>query len=184
MFFLKNMEHDVTLAPEYFASGLKDLIRFALYRQLEGTCNGRFGYVVAIVAVDSVSKGVVRDSSGGLLATQHSLALAGTATFAVRFRAIIYRPFRGEVVDAVIRTANKMGLFGEVGPVQVFVSSHLIPTRFSFDGTSMPAAYVSMEQGEFIGPGSRLRIRIVGTRVDATEIFAIGTIKEDYLGSI
>lgn len=27
-----------------------------------------------------------------------------------------------------------------------------------------------------------MRIRIVGTRIDATEIFAIGTLKEDYLG--
>jgi DNA-directed RNA polymerase II subunit RPB7 len=30
----------------------------------------------------------------------------------------------------------------------------------------------------------RVRLKLVGTRVDATEIFAIGTIKEDYLGVI
>jgi DNA-directed RNA polymerase II subunit RPB7 len=35
-----------------------------------------------------------------------------------------------------------------------------------------------------IQKGEWLRIKIVGTRVDAKEIFAIGTIKEDYLGLI
>jgi len=29
---------------------------------------------------------------------------------------------------------------------------------------------------------SEVRLRIMGTRVDATEIFAIGTIKDEYLG--
>lgn len=184
MFFLKEMEHEVTLSPNYFASGLTDLVRYALYRQLEGICNGRHGYIVAILALDSISKGVIRESSGGLLATQGSLALASTATFTVKFKAIVYRPFKGEVVDAIIKTVNKMGFFAEVGPVQIFVSSHLIPSRFSFDVNAVPAAYISIDQTEMIAVGARIRVRIVGTRVDAAEIFAIGTIKEEYLGLV
>lgn len=35
-----------------------------------------------------------------------------------------------------------------------------------------------------IGKGSRVRVKLIGTRVDATEIFAIGSIKDDYLGLI
>ena len=31
---------------------------------------------------------------------------------------------------------------------------------------------------------SEVRLKLIGTRVDATEIFAIGSIKEDYLGVI
>lgn len=196
MFFLKEMTHPVTLGPEYFASNLKDLIRYALYRQLEGTCHGTYGYIVAIVSVDSISKGVVRDSSGGLLATQSTLALAGTATFTATFKAIVYRPFKGEVADAVVKTANKMGFFAEMGPVQVFVSSHLIPSKFHFDSISGAAYVQDRDQLDYnndededmmlgsaqIVAGSRVRVRIVGTRVDAAEIFAIGTIKEDHLG--
>lgn len=184
MFFLKEMEHEVTLSPNYFASGLTDLIRHALYRQLEGTCDGRHGYIVAILALDSISKGVIRGSSGGLLVTQGSMALASTATFCVKFKAIIYRPFKGEVVDAIIRTVNKMGFFAEAGPVQIFVSYHSIPTRFSFDPSAVPAAFISIDQTEMIVVGARVRTRIVGLRVDATEIFAIGSIKEEYLGLV
>lgn len=33
-----------------------------------------------------------------------------------------------------------------------------------------------------IEKGSHLRMKIVGTRVDATEIFAICSVKEDYVG--
>lgn len=231
MYFLKEMTHTVTLAPQYFAQGLSNLLRYALYRQLEGTCHGRFGYIVAIISVDDISQGLIRDSSGALLSTQGSMVLAGTASFEVKFRAVIYRPFKGQVVDIIVRTCNKMGFFGEVGPgVQVFVSAHLMPQKYVFDGSDVPATFVATgkrsELGgggggaskkhdthdgaaaaeeddtmspedvqmpdyfeddyntpdEIIGPGAKVRVRIVGTRVDATEIFAIGSIKEEHLG--
>ena len=79
------------------------------------------------------------------------------AEFIVRYRAIVYRPFKGETVDGVVGNVNKvliepflclskisvegtrtyadlvnlrmlffqMGFFAEVGPLNVFVSSHV-----------------------------------------------------------
>lgn len=74
----------------------------------------------------------------------------GMAEFIVRYRAIVYRPFKGETVDGVVGNVNKVGLcnpetlsttvsrpclcahralqmgfFAEVGPLNVFVSSHV-----------------------------------------------------------
>ena len=40
-------------------------------------------------------------------------------TFPVRYKAVVFRPFKGEVLDAVVTTVNKMGFFAEVGPLQV-----------------------------------------------------------------
>ena len=40
----------------------------------------------------------------------------------------------------------------------------------------------SDEQPMRVTKDSEVRLRIMGTRVDATEIFAIGTIKDEYLG--
>jgi DNA-directed RNA polymerase subunit E'/Rpb7 len=71
-----------------------------------------------------------------------------------------------------------------------------------FDPDANPPRFAAGERGEedaVIEKGTRVRVKIVGTRVDATEIFAIGpsrslnplvfrrsartgTIKEDYLG--
>ena len=33
--------------------------------------------------------------------------------------AVVFRPFKGEVLDAIVTTVNKMGFFAEVGPLQV-----------------------------------------------------------------
>lgn len=47
-----------------------------------------------------------------------------------------------------------------------------------FDPTSNPPSYASDEgEGEVIEKGIKLRCKLIGTRVDATEIFAIGSIK-------
>ena len=65
------------------------------------------------------------------------------ATFPMRFNAIVFRPFKGEVFDAVVTQVNKLGFFAQVGPLQVFVSKHLIPSDMRFDPQSTPASYVS-----------------------------------------
>jgi len=51
-----------------------------------------------------------------------------------------------------------------------------------FDPNANPPCFASEDQ--VIEKGTKVRLKIVGTRVDATEIFAIGTIKEDHLGVI
>ena len=61
----------------------------------------------------------------------------------MRFNAIVFRPFKGEVLDAVVTQVNKLGFFAQVGPLQVFVSKHLIPSDMRFDPQSTPPAYVS-----------------------------------------
>ena len=77
-----------------------------------------------------------------------------------------------------------MGFFAEAGPLTLFVSNHLIPEDLVFDANANPACYQTEDQTVKLEKGEWTRIKIVGTRVDATEIFAIGTIKEDYLGLV
>jgi len=107
----------------------------------------------------------------------------GFVVFPVKYKAIVFKPFKEEIVDAVVSQVNKMGFFAEVGPLQVFVSSHLIPPYLKFDPQSNPPCFVS-EEGDKIEKDSEVRLKIVGTRVDANEIFSIGSIKEDFLGPI
>ena len=51
-----------------------------------------------------------------------------------------------------------------------------------FDPTSNPPSYASSDQ--LVEKGSRVRLKIVGTRADVNEIFAIATMKEDWLGAL
>eukprot|EP01103_Thecamoeba_quadrilineata_P010111 TRINITY_DN2098_c0_g1_i1.p1 TRINITY_DN2098_c0_g1~~TRINITY_DN2098_c0_g1_i1.p1 ORF type:complete len:118 (-),score=20.35 TRINITY_DN2098_c0_g1_i1:133-486(-) len=108
----------------------------------------------------------------------------GFVSFPVTYTAIVFRPFKGEVVDAVVTQVNKMGFFAEVGPLQVFVSKHLIPSDMTFDPQKPVACFVSEDESIKIAKDDEVRLKIIGTRVDATEIFSIGSIKEDYLGPI
>lgn len=66
---------------------------------------------------------------------------------------------------------------------QVFVSNHLIPESFEFNTAHEPC-YLSADGEQKIVPGSEVRLRIVGTRVDASDIFAVGSIKDDFLGCL
>ena len=49
-------------------------------------------------------------------------------TFPIRYMAVVFRPFKGEVLDAVVTTVNKMGFFAEVGPLQVSLAPVTLPT--------------------------------------------------------
>lgn len=62
-----------------------------------------------------------------------------------------------------------MGFFAEAGPLQVFVSNHLIPEEFEFSTAHEPC-YQTADGDQKIVPGSEVRLRIVGTRVDASDI--------------
>ena len=86
--------------------------------QVEGTCNGRYGYIIAINKIVSVSKGMIRTDGTGF------------ATFKVDYMAVVCRPYKGEVVDCVVTSVNNMGFFAEAGPLQIFVSNHLIPEEY------------------------------------------------------
>ena len=112
--------------------------------------------------VADIGKGVLQSNSG-------------YAQFKIQYKAIVFKPFKNQVVDGIVTTVNKIGFWADIGPLKVFVSSHLIPSYFKFDPNSNPPAYVGEtqeinEESIRIQENETVRLRIVGTRVDATEI--------------
>ncbi|GMM50649.1 DNA-directed RNA polymerase II subunit [Starmerella bacillaris] len=169
MFFLKGLSLELTLHPSYFGPLMHQYLREKLLQEVEGTVSGEYGYIVSVVdgMEINVGSGVVQSGQG-------------SATFNVKYHAIVFKPFKGEVVDAIVTNVNKMGVFCDVGPLSVFVSAHLIPQNMSFNPATNPPAFVSEDQS--IEKGSKIRVKIVGVRADVGKIFAIGSIKEDFLG--
>eukprot|EP00742_Colponemidia_sp_Colp-10_P004961 GILJ01005301.1.p1 GENE.GILJ01005301.1~~GILJ01005301.1.p1 ORF type:complete len:174 (-),score=23.48 GILJ01005301.1:253-774(-) len=171
MFFLLPLERNLTVAPAYLGPKLQTTLASKLLKSVEGTCSGRYGFIICVTQIEEIGKGKVMDGTGDVM-------------FPVRYSAVVFRPFKGEVMDAVVTQVNAMGIFAEAGPLQVFVSTQLIPSDTKYDDQSSPPAYVSEDLSVRIQKDSTIRLKIVGTRVDATEIFVIGSIKEDYLGQI
>ncbi|KAG2490914.1 hypothetical protein HYH03_010827 [Edaphochlamys debaryana] len=169
MFYYLRLTKSLDIHPKHFGPKLSEVIREKLIAETEGTCTGKYGYVVAVTRVDNISKGRIRQDQSGY------------ATFEVEYGCIVCRPYKGEVLDAVVTSVNKMGFFAQAGPLQLFVTQHLIPEEFE---ASDDNAFVSMDQTTRIQAGTHVRVRIVGIKYDPTEVFCIATMKQDYLGVI
>jgi DNA-directed RNA polymerase II subunit RPB7 len=124
----KDLKHTINLHPSYFGPSTNAFLEQKLYADVEGTCSGKYGYIVAVINIVHIGPGTIQPG-------------AGLAQFIVDYKAIVYRPFKGEVMDGIIKNVGKvrrlsfyqhpdltrtqMGIFADVGPVQVFISSHV-----------------------------------------------------------
>ncbi|KAK9922672.1 hypothetical protein M0R45_031127 [Rubus argutus] len=142
MFFHIVLERNMQLhPPTYFGRNLRENLVAKLMKDVEGTCSGQHGFVVAITGIENIGKGLIRDGTGFV-------------SFPVKYQCVVFRPFKGEILEAVVTMSGDM------------------PNYTTSDGSVK------------IQKDSEVRLKIIGTRVDATEIFCIGTIKDDFLGVI
>uniref|UniRef100_A0A1B0GJX1 DNA-directed RNA polymerase II subunit RPB7 n=2 Tax=Lutzomyia longipalpis TaxID=7200 RepID=A0A1B0GJX1_LUTLO len=171
MFYHISLEHEILLHPRYFGPQLLETVKQKLYTEVEGTCTGKYGFVIAVTTIDNIGSGIIQPGQGFVV-------------YPVKYKAIVFRPFKGEVLDAVVTQVNKVGMFAEIGPLSCFISHHSIPADMQFCPNGNPPCYKSKDEDVVIAAEDKIRLKIVGTRVDATGIFAIGTLMDDYLGLV
>ncbi|XP_053613976.1 DNA-directed RNA polymerase II subunit RPB7 isoform X3 [Plodia interpunctella] len=152
--FQISLEHEILLHPRYFGPQLLDTVKQKLYTEVEGTCTGKYGFVIAVTTIDSIGAGLIQPGQGFVV-------------YPVKYKAIVFRPFKGEVLDAIVTQVNKS-----------------IPADMEFCPNVNPPCYKSKQEDNVIQEEDVIRLKIVGTRVDATGIFAIGTLMDDYLGLV
>ena len=58
-------------------------------------CSGRHGFVVAVTAVETIGSGLIRDGTGFV-------------TFPVKYQCVVFRPFKGEILESVVTMVNKV----------------------------------------------------------------------------
>lgn len=59
---------------------------------------------------EDISDGRVQDTTGDVI-------------YKVRFKALVFRPFRGEVLDGVVYEVSNNGIIIESGPLRSFISN-------------------------------------------------------------
>ena len=59
----------------------------------------------------------------------------------------------------------------------------MIPADIKWDPSATPPQYTN-NSDQVIEKGTQLRLKVMGTRSDVANMYAVGTIKEDYLGYI
>jgi DNA-directed RNA polymerase II subunit RPB7 len=94
--FLKvQLEHEILLHPRYFGPDLLNTVKQKLFSEVEGTCSGKYGFIVAITSIENVGTGMIQSGRG-------------YASYPVKYKAIVFRPFKNEVVDAVVSQVTKV----------------------------------------------------------------------------
>ena len=108
------MEHEVLLHPIYFGPNLMQTVKTKVFQDVEGTCTGkyvmfqwtnsyehiynssirhlfdnRYGYVIAVTTIDKIGVGVIQPCIGFVI-------------FNVKYKAIVFRPFKGEVLEGSV----------------------------------------------------------------------------------
>ncbi|CAL8095545.1 unnamed protein product [Calicophoron daubneyi] len=171
MFYHIKLEHEILLHPKYFGPNLTETVKAKLFSDVEGTCSGKYGFIIAVTNIEHIGAGMIQPNRGFV-------------QYHIIYRAIVFRPFKGEVLDAVVSQVNKVGVFAEAGPLTVFISKYSIPPNMKFEGAELTndGADEDEEETQTVQVEDRIRVRIIGLRVDASDIFAVGTLMDDYLG--
>lgn len=89
MFFLHDMEQTITLHPSYFGPHVNDYLTKRLMTDVEGTNSGNY-FIICILDAYDISEGKIVPGSG-------------YAEYTVHYRAVIWRPFKGETVSGNTR---------------------------------------------------------------------------------
>lgn len=83
-----------------------------MYTEVEGTCTGKYGFVIAVTTIDNIGAGVIQPG-------------VGFVVYPVKYKAIVFRPFKGEVLDAVVTQVNKVRI---LAPLFFFLVTLSPPT--------------------------------------------------------
>ena len=102
--------------------------------------------------------------------------------FHVKYDAVVFRPFKNEVLSAVVDAVNKYGFFARAAGVSIFVSTHNMPESFVFNPDASPPAFNNDADNVTIAKDYNVRLRILGVDFRATSVYCIGTIDDDFLG--
>lgn len=80
-----------------------ETVKQKLYTEVEGTCTGKYGFVIAVTTIDNIGSGLIQPGQGFVV-------------YPVKYKAIVFRPFKGEVLDAVVTQVNKVRNFLHLHP--------------------------------------------------------------------
>ncbi|KAJ8907961.1 hypothetical protein NDN08_008064 [Rhodosorus marinus] len=169
-FFVVKLVKDLQVHPRFFNASLSDTLKQRLISEVEGQFAGRHGFIVIVQKIEEPIPVGEIDSSTGF------------AVFPIKYHALVFRPFRGEVLDSIVTRVLPHGFLASAGPLDIFVSHHCLPSDMKYD--QQGECWVSINQADKIETKTAVRLKLIGLKVEATKMHATGSMKEDFLGPI
>mmetsp|Transcript_3955 Transcript_3955/g.3548 ORF Transcript_3955/g.3548 Transcript_3955/m.3548 type:complete len:176 (-) Transcript_3955:90-617(-) len=173
MFYMARLRKDIQLEPFYLGKQMRGQVRRKLIEELEGQCLGKYGFVIFILDIDD------NDILPGLIEND-----TGSCNVIVWYTAVFLKPFKHQVLDAIVYAVDELGFFCRVGPLQIFVSRFCLPNYLVYDTTSCDS-WISSDRSVDIRIDKVVRIRIIGVSpLEAGQMTATATIKDLFLGEL
>jgi DNA-directed RNA polymerase II subunit RPB7 len=165
------MKMDILLEPSHLGPDMKRKVEQQVTDEVEGKCMGKYGYVIRVIGIDHIAPGLIDNDTGSVSVN-------------ILYSCIMLRPFKNEILDAIIfNAADDSGFFARVGPLEIYVHKYNMPEDMRFDHQAGDA-WVSEDGDIDIREGSIVRLRIIGVSVDAGQMNAVATIKDSHLGQL
>eukprot|EP00002_Diphylleia_rotans_P017986 TRINITY_DN3485_c0_g1_i4.p1 TRINITY_DN3485_c0_g1~~TRINITY_DN3485_c0_g1_i4.p1 ORF type:complete len:172 (-),score=32.68 TRINITY_DN3485_c0_g1_i4:197-712(-) len=157
---------EVAMAPRTLGRHLQDEIREKILNDVEGTCSPTFGFVLKVLALTKIGLGVVKEASAYVI-------------FPVEFKALVYRPFCGEIVDAKILTIKDNLVLATVGPFRINIGKTKFPPHISI---SPDHKIIMQGSPDPIEKDAIIRVRIEKLSFRLGVFSGMGTIDHERLG--
>ncbi len=169
MFFVMNFEQAIIMPPSSLYKDLKNHLVAKLIEKVQGSVTEKYGYIICVISIEDPSSGKILDTSGDVL-------------FNMRYKAVVMKPFQGEVMDGVIEKVEKYGIHVAVGPIKIFISNNQFPPDFIYrEDNNM---YESKMNSDKLKVDNEVRLRIMGVQFEGNEFHPTGTMNENYLGPL
>lgn len=169
MFFIMKFEQELTLSPSNLKKDVRNIIKAKLIEKVQGSVSEKHGYIICVISIGDIPNGVILDTTGDIL-------------FNVTYRAVVMKPFPGEVCDGVVDKIDQYGLHVCVGPIKVFISNSQFPPDFEYSANNN--FYISQSKADKLTVNMDIRFRIKGVQFVNNEFKPTGTMAENYLGPL
>jgi DNA-directed RNA polymerase II subunit RPB7 len=60
----KDLKHSIHLHPSYFGPSTQPYLVAKLYQDVEGTCTGKYGYIISVLTVKDTGSGAIQPGTG------------------------------------------------------------------------------------------------------------------------
>lgn len=112
------------------------------------------GFIISVLKIIKINEGRVLNN--------------GHVSFKIEYQAMILKPQTTEIVDCQIVSSSNFGYFASVGPMNIFIYNDQIPQNLASE----------------LAVNTLVRLKIIGTKISSSKIFAIGTLNDDCLAII
>jgi len=169
MFYLAEVEDHVRVEPKHFGLPTNEAVEKQLNETFVDKVNKEFGFVVAVVSVESVQDGIIISGDGA-------------AYYNSIFKLLIWKPELHELVYGTIKEITNFGAFMQIGPAQGMI--HISQTMEDYVSLSKTGTLSGKASKRNLAKGDDCIARIVAISYKSGEPKIGLTMRQTGLGKV